>query len=148
MTSSTDVVLALWTSLSDRDWDAVAGRVSDDCLYIDMPLGPALAARGPADIVKRLKVGLAGLASYENHDGLVVADGEHVMYEHSETWTFVTGERFVLPFATVHRVVDGRVALWKDYWDFGAVANNAPPGWLEGLADADMSWIFDATELV
>ena len=148
MTNATGAVLALWQALSRRDWIAVAGCVSDDCIYVDMPLGPALAARGPADIVKRLKVGLDALASYENHDGLLVADGEHVMYEHAETWTFATGERFVLPFATVHRVTDGKVSVWKDYWDFGAIANNAPPGWLESLADADMSWIFDATGLV
>jgi limonene-1,2-epoxide hydrolase len=148
MTNSADAVRGLWQALSNRDWDAVAGCVSDDCIYVDMPLGPALAARGPEDIVKRLKTGLAGLAEYENHDGLLIADGENFMYEHSETWVFATGERFVLPFATVHRVVDGKVALWKDYWDFGAVANNAPPGWLEGLMSADMSWIFDATGLV
>ena len=147
MTTPADAVRALWTALSSRDWEAVAGCVSDDCIYIDMPLGPTLAARGPADIVKRLKTGLDALASYENHDGLLVADGEHVMYEHSETWTFTTGERFVLPFATVHRVVDGKVTVWKDYWDFSTIANNAPPGWLESLASADMSWIFDATGL-
>lgn len=147
MTNSTDAVLGLWKALSSRDWDAVAAAVSEDCIYIDMPLGPALAARGPEDIVKRLKTGLEALASYENHDGLIVADGEHVMYEHSETWTFDTGESFVLPFATVHRVVAGKITVWKDYWDFATIANNAPPGWLEGLASADMSWIFDATGL-
>lgn len=148
MLSATDAVLGLWKSLSSRDWESVASRVSDDCIYIDMPVGPTLAARGPVDIVKRLKIGLEPLASYENHDGLLVADGENVIYEHSETWVFVTGESFVLPFATVHRVVEGKVTLWKDYWDFGAIVNNAPPGWLEGLADGDTSWIFDATGLV
>jgi limonene-1,2-epoxide hydrolase len=56
-----------------------------------MPVGPTLAARGPDDIVKRLKVGLAPLAG------------------------------------SVHRVTDGKVTLWKDYWDFGALANSAPP---------------------
>ncbi|MCW2785302.1 MAG: limonene,2-epoxide hydrolase [Marmoricola sp.] len=148
MGTPTDAVVGLWAALSRRDWDAVADHVSDDCLYIDMPVGLTLAARGPVDIVKRLKVGLESLAAYENHDGVLVADGENVMYEHSETWTFTTGETFVLPFATVHRVVDGKVTLWKDYWDFGAIANNAPPGWLEGLAEADTSWVFDATGLV
>lgn len=55
---SVDVtVLALWEALSARDWDAVKTHLSDDCIYADMPVGPALAARGPEDIVKRLKVG-------------------------------------------------------------------------------------------
>jgi limonene-1,2-epoxide hydrolase len=148
MTNPSDVVLGLWKALSNRDWDGVAEHVSDDCIYLDMPVGPTAAARGPVDIVKRLKLGLEPLASYENHDGVLVADGENVMYEHSETWKFVSGETFVLAFVTVHRVVDGKVTLWKDYWDFGAVANHAPAGWIEGLTSGDMTWIFDATGLV
>lgn len=74
-----------------------------------------------------------------------MADGDTVMYEHSETWTFASGEVLVLPFVTVHRVRDGKVALWKDYWDFAAVADHAPPGWLAALQAADTSWIHDAT---
>lgn len=141
----TEAVLGLWRTLSDRDWDHIADWVTDDCIYVDMPVGPTLAARGPVDIVKRLQVGLRDLAAYENHDGLLAADGDVVMYEHSETWTFGTGEVVELPFVTVHRVRDGRVCLWKDYWDFGAVANSAPPDWMEGLQAADVSWVYDAT---
>src|SRR6202012_103675 len=53
-----DTVLGLWQALSRRDWDAVKTFLSADCIYVDMPVGPTLAARGPDDIVKRLKVGL------------------------------------------------------------------------------------------
>jgi limonene-1,2-epoxide hydrolase len=113
-----------------------------------MPVGPAAAARGPEDIVKRLKIGLEPLASYENHDGLMVCDGPNVMYEHSETWGWPTGETAVLRFVTVHRVEDGKVTLWKDYWDMSGLTATAPPSWLEDLATADMSWIFDATGLI
>lgn len=140
-----EAVLGLWRTLSARDWAGIADWVTDDCIYVDMPVGPSLAARGPVDIVKRLQVGLRDLASYENHDGLLVADGDVVMYEHSETWTFASGEVVELPFVTVHRVRDGRVSLWKDYWDFGGVANSAPPDWMEGLQAADVSWVYDAT---
>ena len=138
-------MLGLWRTLSARDWDAIGDHLTEDCIYVDMPVGPTLAARGPDDIVKRLRVGLAGLASYENHDGRIVADDEVVMYEHSETWTFGTGEVVELPFVTVHRVRDGSVSLWKDYWDFGSVVSAAPPDWLERLGSADTSWVYDAT---
>lgn len=30
----------------------------------------------------------------------------------------------------------------------GALANHAPPTWMEDFAKADMSWIFDATGMV
>jgi len=142
-----DVVLGLWQALSRRDWDAVKTFLSDDCLYADMPV-PALSARGPEHIVKRLKVGLEALAGYENHDGLLVSNGPDAIYEHSETWTFPTGEQGVLRFVTVHQVVGGKVTVWKDYWDMNSLVSFAPPNHFENLATADTSWVFDATGLV
>ncbi|MEH3143658.1 MAG: nuclear transport factor 2 family protein [Mycobacterium kyogaense] len=146
--SAEQTVSSLWTALSARDWDGVMTQLSDDCIYLDVPVGPAAAARGPVDIVKRLKIGLEPLASYENFPGLMVSNGTDVMYEHHEQWHWPTGESADLPFVTVHRVTDGKVSLWKDYWDMGALANHAPPSWLEDFATADMSWVFDATGLV
>lgn len=148
MPSEQEAVVALWAALSDRDWDRLATHLADDCIYVDMPVGPTLAARGPVDIVKRLQVGIAPLAAYRNHPGTLVSDGDVVMYEHSESWEWATGETAELPLVSVHRVRDGKVTLWKDYWDFGGLANTAPPTWLEELGTADTSWIFDATGLI
>ena len=103
-------VVGLWQALSRPDWDAVKTFLSPDCLYVDMPV-PAVSARGADDIVKRLKIGLASLAGYENHDGVLLSNGSDVMYERSETWTFGTGEQGVLRFVSVHKVApheDGR----------------------------------------
>ena len=146
--SAEKTVLGMWRALSDRDWEKLKTFIADDCIYVDMPVGPAAAARGPEDIVKRLKVGLEPLAGYENHDGVLVTNGVDVMYEHSETWNWVTGESTVLQFVTVHKVRDGKITLWKDYWDFGGLVNHAPSDWMEELAKADTSWMFDATGLI
>jgi hypothetical protein len=143
-----DTVLGLWRALSARDWESAKTFLSDDCIYADMPVGPTLAARGPEDIVKRLKVGLEPLASYTNHDGLLLTNGSDVMYEHSETWTWHSGETALLRFVSVHTVVDGQVTIWKDYWDMGGMTAQAPPTWLAELATADTSWVFDATGLI
>jgi hypothetical protein len=67
------------------------------------------------------------------------------IYEHSETWTWQTGETALLPFVTVHKVADGRVTLWKDYWDLSGLTAQAPPDWMTQLQAADTSWVFDAT---
>lgn len=141
-------VLGMWKALSARDWDAVKTFLAEDCIYVDMPVGPVAAARGPDDIVKRLKLGLESLAGYENHDGLLVSNGADVMYEHSETWNWVSGESAVLQFVTVHKVVDGAITVWKDYWDFAGLLNHAPADWMEQLSQGDMSWMFDATGLL
>ncbi len=143
-----DTVLGLWQALSRRDWDSIKTFLAADCIYVDMPVGPVAAARGPDDIVKRLKVGLEPLAGYENHDGVLVSKGADVMYEHSETWNWSSGETAVLKFVSVHRVEDGKVTLWKDYWDMNSLVNQAPADWLETLAKADTSWVFDATDLL
>ena len=127
--------------------DAVKTFLSDDCLYVDMPI-PAAAARGPEDIVTRLKLGLEELAGYENYDGVLLSNGSDVMYEHSETWTFRTGETGTLRFVTVHKVADGKIAVWKDYSDFNTLMAFAPPQHFENLAAGDTSWVFDATDLV
>ena len=147
-TEIAEAVLGMWNALSNRDWEAVRTFLSEDCIYVDMPIGPVAAARGPEDIVKRLKVGLEPLAGYENHDGVLVTNGVDTMYEHSETWTFKSGEQGVLRFVTVHKVRDGKITLWKDYWDMNGLTGFAPPTWLEDLAAADMSWVFDATGLI
>ena len=152
MADVTATVLGLWRALSKRDWEAVQTFLSDDCIYLDMPVGPTAAARGPVDIVKRLKIGLEPLADYVNHDGLLVTNSADAMYEHSETWTWDSGEVAVQRFVTVHKVREengaGKVSLWKDYWDMGSMVSQAPSTWLEDLAKADTSWVFDATGLV
>ena len=139
------VVADLWSALANRDWDGVASVLAEDCIYYDVPVGPAAAARGPRDVVARLRVGLDQLADYDNFDGRMVSEGGTVMYEHSERWEWSTGETVVLPFVTVHEVREGKIILWADYWDYGTLHGAAPQEWQDSLAHADLSWIYDAT---
>ena len=143
-----DTVHGLWKALSVRDWDGMKPFLSDDCIYFDVALGPAAAARGPEDIVKRIRIAFDQLDDYENFPGLMVTNGADVMYEHHEEWHWPTGEVAVNRFVTVHRVENGKITLWKDYWDMATLANSAPPTWQEDLMKSDMSWVFDATGLV
>ena len=148
MSNATEPVLNLWRALAKRDWEAVKTVVSDDCIFIDMSLGPTVAARGPDNIVKRLKVGLENenLANYAYHDVVVLTNGVDVMYEHLETFTSTNGETASNPIVSVHKVSDGKVSQWKDYWDLNAIANTT---WFQsGAASGDFSWTFDATGLI
>lgn len=143
-----DTVLGMWKALSARDWETMKTFLSDDCIYYDVPYGPVAAARGPEDTVKRIRIALDQLESYENYPGLLMTDGADAMYEHHEEWFWPTGESAVNRFVSVHRIENGKITLWKDYWDMATLARSAPPGWEESLMKADMSWIFDATGLV
>ena len=44
-----DTVFGMWKALSNRDWETLKTFVSDDCIYVDMPVGRAAAARGPGE---------------------------------------------------------------------------------------------------
>jgi limonene-1,2-epoxide hydrolase len=148
MTNASEPVLHLWRAIGKRDWEAVKTVVSHDCIFLDMPLGPTLAARGSDNIVKRLKSGLENenLAKWANHDVLLLTNGVDVMYEHLVTYTSTNGETANNPIVSVHKVIDGKVALWKDYWDLNTIANTS---WFQSsLAGEDMSWVFDATGLI
>lgn len=138
----------MWKALSERDWETMKTFLAEDCIYYDVVPGPAAAARGPEDIVKRIRIAFDQLSSYENFPGLLVVDGENAMYEHHEEWHWPTGESAINRFATVHRVKDGKITLWRDYWDMATLVNSAPPTWQDDLMNADMSWMFDATDLV
>jgi limonene-1,2-epoxide hydrolase len=141
-----ELVEQFWKTLYARDWEQLGTFFGPESVYWDVPTGPATAARGPADILARLQLGLEGLAGYEHHPGPMVESGEHVVTEHREVWHWPTGETASLPFVSVMVVRDGVIAVWKDYWDFGTLMNAAPQAWHDKLANADLSWVYDATD--
>jgi limonene-1,2-epoxide hydrolase len=145
LTGARDVVEAFWPALYARDWDRIATFFGDGSVYWDVPAGPGGAAKGADGIVKRLRLGLEDLASIEHDHLRSVAEGDTVVTEHTETWTWRSGESVTLPFVSVQVVGDGVIQLWKDYWDYGTLMGAAPQSWHDRLANADLSWVFDAT---
>jgi limonene-1,2-epoxide hydrolase len=127
------VVEQMWDALYRKDWQAVASWIAEDGHYEDVP-APDAGATGPANVVKRLKIGLEPVARFEHDVHRIVAEGESVVVEHTETWHFETGEKLVNHFVTIHEVRDGKIALWRDYWDLGTMLAQAPKWWLERLA--------------
>ena len=140
-----EVVASFWEALYAREWPRIRSFFGPESIYYDVPTGPATAAKGPDDIESRLRLGLEGLSAYEHTPGVVVAEGEFVVTEHAETWRWPSGEEVTLPFVSVQRVEGDRIMLWKDFWDYQTLMNAAPKDWQERLANADLSWIFDAT---
>jgi limonene-1,2-epoxide hydrolase len=137
-----------WDALYARDWPRLRSFFTEESIYYDVPTGPSTAARGPEAIEGRLRLGLDPLSGYDHEDGMVVADGDMVVTEHAETWEWASGERVTLPFVSVQRIVDGRILLWRDYWDYQTLLGAAPADWQERLFTADLWWLFDATDVV
>ncbi len=127
------LVARMWDCLYRKDFEGVAECIADDGHYEDVP-APDKGAVGPANVVKRLRVGLDPVVRFEHDVHRVVAEGQNVMIEHTETWHFETGEKLTNDFVTVHVVKDGKIALWRDYWDLNTMMAQAPQWWIERLA--------------
>jgi limonene-1,2-epoxide hydrolase len=132
------VVAALWQALYAKDWDGVAARIHPRGHYEDVPT-PDPGATGPANVVKRLRTGLDPVERFEHEIHRVVAEGDNVVVEHTEVWHFATGEVLRNDFVTVHEVRDGKILLWRDYWDLNTMMAQAPKWWIERLAQQDAS---------
>ena len=127
------VVDTMWQALYRKDFDGVADCIAADGHYEDVPT-PDPGATGPQNVVRRLRMGLDPGERFEHDTHLVVAEGDHVITEHTETWHFETGETIVNHFVTVHELRDGKIKLWRDYWDLGSMLAPAPKWWIERLA--------------
>jgi limonene-1,2-epoxide hydrolase len=130
---NTELIEAFWGDLFRRDFDAVGAWFTPDGNYRDVP-APEEGAFGPAEVAARLRLGLEPLAGYEHVPGwTIIAQGDTVITEHAEHWTWVSGESVVLPFVSVHQLEGDKVTRWWDYWDLGTLMAAAPAAWVEHI---------------
>ena len=114
MTDAGAVVTALIRACESRDLDAVCALVTDDIEYDNVPVG---AVHGPDGVRSVLSGGVTQAATevqWVVHRQVV--DGDTVMNERTDRF-LVDGRWVEIPIAAVFEVRDGRVALWRDYFD-------------------------------
>ncbi len=133
--SNRALIQRFWRDLEKRDFDKVGSYFAEDGHYEDVP-APDEGATGPRAIAARLRVGLEPIEDYVHHLHRMVAEGDTVFTEHTEDWHFGEGVVVSLPFVSVHVVEDGRVKLWRDYWDLQTLLGKAPQWWLEHIMKA------------
>jgi limonene-1,2-epoxide hydrolase len=97
------------------DLDGACELVTDDVEYDNVPMGKNF---GPEGIKSVLGLMAGGLDQVEWVVHRQVAAGPIVMNERTDR--FGTGDRWVeLPVAGIFEVHDGRISLWRDYFDMG-----------------------------
>jgi limonene-1,2-epoxide hydrolase len=133
-TSDKQRVLEFWDALYARDWDGIASFFTADSEYTDVASPADDVARGPEQVVARLRLGLEKISGYEHDLRLIVSEGGTVVTEHTETWHWHTGEQVTLPFVSVQELSAGSILRWWDYWDLSTLMNAAPDWWIEDIA--------------
>lgn len=116
-----------------RDYDAIGRYFAADGVYVDVAV-PDSAATGPQAVAMRLRIGHEPVQRFTHEVHRMVAEGDTVVTEHTETWHFHTGEVIALPFVSVMEISGGMIRLWRDYSDLNTLLSKAPAWWLEHIA--------------
>ncbi len=114
--ASTDNALVVETflnALQDFDWDTFENLLADDVAYqnVGTPV-----VRGRARVMKMMR-GMDGRMGFEVKFHRNVAEGATVLNERTDAMTFgpVRVQFWVCGVFEVH---DGRITLWRDYFDY------------------------------
>ena len=132
MSQNADRLRQLFVDLDRLDFAAVAAHCTGDCVYEDVPFDAATAV-GPDAIGAKLELGLGTLERIPTTVHELIEDGDTIMVERTEVWHHRTGERATLKVAAVFKFRDGRIALWRDYWDAKTLFAQQPAHWLPDI---------------
>ena len=126
-------VETLWNALSAFDWDTLKSCLHEEVHYEDVPTEDP-GARGPENVVKRLMIAFGHLKDHRHTLHHMACEGDVVFLDHTEEWTFKSGEEVKHTFATLHEMKDGKVVRWSDYWDVAGFVGQFPQWFLEEMA--------------
>jgi limonene-1,2-epoxide hydrolase len=132
VSTNADRLRQLFVDLDRLDFDAVASHCTDDCVYEDVPFVEATAT-GPAAIRAKLELGLGTLERIPTTIHELLERGETIMVERTEVWHHRSGERATLRVAAVFKLRDGKITLWRDYWDVKTLFSQQPASWLPDI---------------
>jgi ketosteroid isomerase-like protein len=123
----------MWKALSAQDWETLKSCLASDVHYEDVPTEDP-GATGPENVVKRLRIAFDQLSDHEHTVHQVVCEGDRAFIDHTEVWTFKTGEKATNRFATYHELRDGSISKWSDFWDVAGFVAQFPQWFLEEMA--------------
>jgi limonene-1,2-epoxide hydrolase len=117
--SPLETVHAFLAAAEKRDYDVSLELLAEDVEYQNMPLP---AVHGREAVRETLEALLSLCTGFEVVTHREVASGNLVMNERTDRF-LLKGEWVDLPVAGVFEVVDGRITLWRDYFDLPTIMN-------------------------
>ncbi len=114
--SPAELVTAFIEAIERKDIPAAVAMVTSDVSYENMPFGPIT---GPEAMAETLEGFLAPATEVDWQILRQVEQGDLVVNERLDR--FKIGEGWLeLPIAGVFEIVDGRIRLWRDYFDMNS----------------------------
>ena len=117
--SGLDTVNAFMKAAADRDYDAAVSHLTDDIEYQNMPLPPVNgkdAVKATLDMLLANAEGSEWVVHRETETGNVVMNERTDRFELKGKW-------IEAKVAGLFVVRDGKIALWRDYFDLAQFQN-------------------------
>ncbi|MBU1378884.1 MAG: nuclear transport factor 2 family protein [Alphaproteobacteria bacterium] len=120
--SPLDTVKAFMRAMETKNYDAAMPLVADDCEYENIPMAKV---RGPAAVRAVLEPFFAPVIENQFVITRFAVNGSVVFMERLDRHRLA--DRWVeLPVTGVWEVRDGRIAVWRDYFDVGMLVTRWP----------------------
>jgi limonene-1,2-epoxide hydrolase len=119
-----DVVRRFCEAWGRKELDEIVAFFSDDAVYHNIPLAPVV---GPDQIRATIEGFSGGVDKIEFRVDNIAADGDTVLTERHDIFTFANGE-IDLPVMGTFEVRGGKITAWRDYFDMNQFMSQMPQG--------------------
>ena len=117
-----ETVTALLQANESRDVDAILALLTDDALYENVPMS---VLTGHEEIGGMLGPFLQGVTTVVWEVLHQVEQGNVVMNERVDRFTMADGKKITIRVCGMFEVRDGKVAVWRDYFDLAEFTKQA-----------------------
>jgi limonene-1,2-epoxide hydrolase len=118
--SASDVVTDFCKLWANPSPDQILSQFTDDAVYHNIPMPPAEGKEAIEGFLALMLDGFDGI-DFQIHRQL--SQGDVVMNERTDVMRRTDGGRLELPVMGVFEVRDGKIAVWRDYFDLATVTS-------------------------
>lgn len=122
MTDASTIVDGFLAAICDNDLERALEFCADDVEYDNVPIGPVTGHDGIRQVLAPFLAGASQIDWVVHHQvtaGNVVMNARLDRFEMANGW-------MELPVAGVFEVDDGKITLWRDYFDLGTLQSQLP----------------------
>jgi limonene-1,2-epoxide hydrolase len=116
------IIKTMTDAMAIKDYDAALIWFTDDCEYTNLPMN---SVTGPAAVRSVLEPFFAPTIENEFRILRVAVDGDTVFTERLDRHLIDTGW-VELPVTGVFVIRDGKIAVWREYFDLGTIVRQWP----------------------
>lgn len=116
------IIKAFMDAMAVKDYDKAMPYVAEDCEYTNIPMGTVTGPKGMRDLLEPFFA-----PTIENEFRVLrdMVDGSSVVLERLDRHRLADGW-VELPVTGIFEVEDGKITLWRDYFDLATIMTKWP----------------------